>query len=82
MAYPGNAYVDHIGLDDYDQTLATPQNPANEWNKTTLPNLTAVHRFAAARASRSPSESGVCPSALTDTGWVTTPSSSTTSSPG
>jgi hypothetical protein len=47
-AYPGNAYVDYIGLDDYDQTWVTPQTPATEWNQTTLPNLTAAHQFAAA----------------------------------
>jgi beta-mannanase len=49
-AYPGNAYVDYIGLDDYDQTWVTPQTAANEWNETTLPNLVAAHQFAAAHA--------------------------------
>ncbi len=45
-AYPGNAYVDVIGLDAYDQTWATPQTPANAWTATTLPSLTAAQQFA------------------------------------
>jgi len=49
LAYPGNAYVDVIGLDDYDQTWVTPQNPANEWNETSLPGLDDAHSFAAAQ---------------------------------
>jgi hypothetical protein len=48
LAYPGNAYVDVIGLDDYDQTWVTPQTPANEWNETSLPALSDAHSFAAA----------------------------------
>ncbi len=36
-AYPGNAYVDVIGLDAYDQSWATPQTPTNAWSQTTLP---------------------------------------------
>ena len=40
-AYPGNAYVDVIGLDAYDQSWATPQTPANAWASTSLPSLTA-----------------------------------------
>jgi hypothetical protein len=46
-AYPGNAYVDVIGLDAYDQSWATPQTPANAWSSTTLPTLTAAQQFAA-----------------------------------
>ena len=46
-AYPGNAYVDVIGLDAYDQSWATPQTPANAWASTTLPSLTAAQQFAA-----------------------------------
>jgi hypothetical protein len=46
-AYPGNAYVDVIGLDAYDQTWATPQTPANAWSSTLLPALTAAQQFAA-----------------------------------
>jgi len=45
-AYPGNAYVDVIGLDAYDQTWATPQTPANAWSSTLLPGLTAAQQFA------------------------------------
>jgi hypothetical protein len=47
-AYPGNAYVDVIGLDAYDQSWATPQTPANAWSSTTLPSLTAAQQFASA----------------------------------
>ena len=47
-AYPGNAYVDVIGLDAYDQSWATPQTPANAWTSTTLPTLTAAQQFASA----------------------------------
>ncbi len=32
-AYPGNAYVDVIGLDAYDQSWATPQTSANAWTR-------------------------------------------------
>ena len=45
-AYPGDAYVDVIGLDAYDQSWATPQTPANAWSSTTLPTLTAAQQFA------------------------------------
>ena len=47
-AYPGDAYVDVIGLDAYDQSWATPQTPANAWTSTMLPTLTAARQFAAA----------------------------------
>lgn len=47
-AYPGNAYVDVIGLDTYDQSWATPQTAANAWSSTTLPSLTAAQEFASA----------------------------------
>jgi hypothetical protein len=49
LAYPGNSYVDVIGLDAYDQSWASPQTPANAWNETMLPELTAAHQFAAAQ---------------------------------
>jgi hypothetical protein len=49
LAYPGNAYVNVIGLDAYDQSWATPQTPANAWNQTTLPDLAAAQSFAAAQ---------------------------------
>jgi hypothetical protein len=48
LAYPGNAYVDYIGLEVYDRSWVTPQTPTNAWNKR-LPALTAAHQFAAAR---------------------------------
>ena len=47
-AYPGNDYVDVIGLDTYDQSWATPQTPTNAWSSTTLPSLTAALHFASA----------------------------------
>jgi Glycosyl hydrolase family 26 len=46
LAYPGNAFVNVIGLDDYDQTWLKPHTSTVEWNETTLPNLTAAHLFA------------------------------------
>ena len=45
-AYPGNAYVDVIGLDAYDQSWATPQTPGNAWASTDLPALTGAQQFA------------------------------------
>jgi hypothetical protein len=50
LAYPGNAYVDAIGLDAYDQSWDSPQTPANAWTVTTQPTLTAAQNFAAAQA--------------------------------
>jgi hypothetical protein len=47
-AYPGNAYVDVIGVDAYDQSWASPQTPTNAWSSTTLPALTAAQQFASA----------------------------------
>jgi hypothetical protein len=35
LAYPGNAYVNVIGLDAYDQAWVTPLTPANAWNEST-----------------------------------------------
>jgi hypothetical protein len=49
LAYPGNAYVDYIGVDAYDETWAKPKTSTNAWKKTILPALIAVHQFAAAR---------------------------------
>ena len=48
LAYPGNGYVDVIGLDAYDQAWITPLTPVNAWNESTLPALMAGERFAAA----------------------------------
>jgi hypothetical protein len=50
LAYPGNAYVNYIGLDAYDFSWATPQTPANAWSQTTLPALSAAQQFATAQA--------------------------------
>jgi beta-mannanase len=49
LAYPGNAYVDYIGLDAYDQSWATPQTPANAWSQSTAPALSAALSFAQAQ---------------------------------
>ncbi len=49
LAYPGNAYVNEIGLDAYDQSWATPQTPTNAWADSTLPALSAAETFAAAQ---------------------------------
>ena len=46
LAYPGNAYVDYIGVDAYDQASVTPQTPENEWTETTSPELNAAAQFA------------------------------------
>jgi hypothetical protein len=46
LAYPGNAYVNYIGVDAYDQTRVTPLTADNEWNRTTFPELTAAQQFA------------------------------------
>jgi ribosomal protein L24E len=49
LAYPGNAYVNVIGLDAYDETWASPKTPATAWNVTLLPALNAAQAFAAAQ---------------------------------
>jgi beta-mannanase len=49
-AYPGNAYVDYIGVDAYDASWATPLTPANAWAVTLEPALAAAHAFAAAQS--------------------------------
>jgi hypothetical protein len=49
LAYPGNAFVDVIGLDAYDQSWASPQTPATAWSQTTLPTLVAAQKFASAQ---------------------------------
>jgi Glycosyl hydrolase family 26/Glycosyl hydrolases family 16 len=46
LAYPGNAFVDYIGLDAYDQSWVTPQTSVNEWDETTFPALTSAQQFA------------------------------------
>jgi len=49
LAYPGNSYVNVIGLDAYDQTWISDPTPANAWSQTYLPELTAARAFAAAQ---------------------------------
>lgn len=49
LAYPGDVYVNDIGLDVYDQSWVTPQTFATAWNKTTLPALDSARAFASAR---------------------------------
>jgi hypothetical protein len=44
-AYPGNAYVDAIGLEVYDQSWSTT-SPTNSWTTAHLPALVAAHQFA------------------------------------
>ena len=82
LAYPGNAYVNVIGLDAYDQAWVTPLTPANAWNEATLPALTAARSSPPRTASLSPSASGARPSVPTATGSATTRSTSPTWSPG
>jgi hypothetical protein len=48
LAYPGNSFVNVIGVDIYDQTWVTPQTPANAWSSTTSPALVAAKSFASA----------------------------------
>jgi hypothetical protein len=45
-AYPGNSYVDVIGVDLYDMSWVNPLTPLNVWNNMTLPALTAAENFA------------------------------------
>ncbi len=49
LAYPGNSYVDIIGLDAYDQVWITAPTPSNAWNEVILPELNAAHQFAVAQ---------------------------------
>ena len=79
LAYPGNRYVNVVGLDTYDQSWVTPLTPANAWNQTVLPSLTAAQNFAhrAWQADRSHT-SGARPSEPTGTDSATTPSMSPT----
>jgi Glycosyl hydrolase family 26 len=52
LAYPGNAYVDYIGVDEYDVTSVTPRTPTTGWTESLLPQLTAADEFAAARGKQ------------------------------
>jgi beta-mannanase len=60
-AYPGDAYVDVIGLDVYDQSWVTPQTATTAWSESTLPALTGAQQFAAAHGK---------PLALTEWGVI------------
>ena len=46
-AYPGNAYVNAIGLDVYDESWSTKSRRVS-WSSADLPALTAARQFAAA----------------------------------
>jgi hypothetical protein len=48
-AYPGNAYVNVIGIDLYDMSWVSPLTPTNVWSAMTLPALTAADNFAKAQ---------------------------------
>jgi hypothetical protein len=48
LAYPGSAYVNYIGIDDYDaQYWVSPLTPSKEWTEAIVPSLTAAAQFAA-----------------------------------
>ncbi len=47
LAYPGNAYVDVIGLEVYDQSWSSTFT--NSWTTAHLPALTAAHQFASTK---------------------------------
>jgi hypothetical protein len=46
-AYPGNAYVDYIGVDAYDESTISPRTGNEAWRETTLPDLQLAQKFAA-----------------------------------
>jgi beta-mannanase len=48
LAYPGNAYVDYIGVDEYDVSTVDPHTPANAWKRALRPELEQADQFAAA----------------------------------
>ena len=77
-AYPGDAYVDVIGLDAYDQSWAIAADPDQ---RLVLDHPADAGGSAGSSprrtASRWPSRSGASPSAATATGSVTTRTSST-----
>jgi len=45
-AYPGNAYVDVIGLELYDWNWGPPETPQAAWKYTFLPELSTAEHFA------------------------------------
>jgi hypothetical protein len=50
LAYPGNAYVDYIGVDEYDVSSVQPHTSVAAWDDALLPQLNAAHQFAAKNA--------------------------------
>jgi len=48
-AYPGNAYVDVIGLELYDWNWGPPETPQAAWKYTFFPQLSNALRFARSR---------------------------------
>jgi beta-mannanase len=50
LAYPGNAYVNYIGLDAYDQSWATPFNTTTAWADWVHLDLSAAQAFAASQS--------------------------------
>jgi hypothetical protein len=48
LAYPGNAYVDFIGVDEYDVSTVDPHTPADAWKHALRPELKQAQQFAAA----------------------------------
>ncbi len=55
LAYPGNSYVDYIGVDAYDQTWVTPQTPIEcvECNAVSCSHLGPAVCTGAREAARS-----------------------------
>jgi hypothetical protein len=48
-AYPGNAYVNLIGIDLYDMSWGNSLTSSNLWNSATLPALSTADNFAKAQ---------------------------------
>ena len=46
LAYPGNAYVNDIGVDAFDETSVTSQTSADAWSESLFPALTSAQQFA------------------------------------
>ena len=65
LAYPGDAYVDVIGLDLYDMNYGGPETPQQAWSNNYLPQLSAASSFAQSHAK---------PLALCEWGVVSTAS--------
>ena len=84
QAYPGNAYVDYVGTDDYDNFWGTPFTPAAAWANQLSQQwgFNWLASFAAPTQSPSPFRSGPTNTVPTATGSVTTRRSWTTWGPG